>query len=173
MEGTELERIGSNMIKMLMKEYPKWEMKYEIQLPNSYRHRFDGTLSYNGKIIRIEYDGFQHFDPNSYWFKQGKSTFEDQRNRDKLKEYSVYEKNESLIRVCHLNKYKDSIEYLRQLLVNTIRLHVLGYNVLITINDKTFKEKMETYQYDDLYTIALIHNKFKIGQMTINEFINW
>ena len=182
-----IESVAEKIVDKVIHKYGYLSIKYQTQERNKYGHKFDGTLRFNYKnqehIIRLEYDGFQHFDRNHYW-NNNNGGFDNQVMRDKLKEYSVYENSESLIRVYNINKSNNTIQYLEELISRTIDYICNGYDVLITIRENienlfnlpqyknyNWLENYDMFPFDDMYQISIFKDKNLLYHIKLTDFL--
>lgn len=176
---SKLEKIAFHTIQSIILDYSTYNIKleYREQEKNIHGQKYDGSLyiSYNKitYILRLEYDGEQHFDSDNYYNIKNKG-FDYQRKRDILKEQHIFDNNESLIRV---NKIEDNnnIKYLELFLHKTIPFIIHGYQVLINIkNDIMINNKncnVSDLEYDNLYSINMFKDKSLIGIYPINTYL--
>lgn len=191
---TNMEIIGEKIIQKIKEEYKWLNISYEKEIKTKYNLRFDGSLffslisnnSLSSKniihVIRIEYDGLQHFDRNNFWNRDG-NKFNNQRNRDILKENLVFNNKESLIRVYNIDRIRNTIKYFKELIIKTIYYILNGFNILIKIKENvenlfelsqyniSFVYDYNHFNYDDIYDI-IIYNDSVQHKVKLDEFLS-
>ena len=116
-------------------------LNYQQEIVNQDDQRYDGTLffQYNNKnyILRLEYDGEQHFTGDSYQF-----------TLDRQKEQRIFNEGQSLIRLFKIDDYSSLV------ITKIITLMTLGCQIIFQIN----VNNNNIDNHNKLYNIHVFNN---------------